>query len=399
MSLFTLGTMRALESPQRMEAVLMAALAAGINHIETAPAYGPAEAFLGAALRRLDARDPDSRSALVLTSKILPGFDPDEGREQLRASLRRLGAERLDNLAVHGLNRPEHLTWALKGPGAELLAWAQGEGLVGQVGFSSHGDTGLIAAALESGRFGFCSLHLHLFDRERLPLARAALAAGLGVMAISPADKGGRLHDPPAELERDCAPFDPLELAYRFLLAEGISTLTLGAAQPEDLGWAVRLAAAAGPLGADEAQALEQALARLEAAGRQRLGGSRCGQCRAVPALPQRCADPRPAAAAQPGGGPWHGALRPRALQPDRPGRPLVGGARCRRLPPLRRLPAPLSAAAAHSRPAGRHPPAPGGRARAAGSGVDRRRAQAPGRHRPRAPAGAGARRDREAAG
>jgi len=276
-SAFTLGTMRALDAPAVMEAVLEAALAAGINHIETAPAYGPAEAFLGRALERLGERDPAARASLVLTSKLLPGPDLDEPRTQLRACLRRLGVERLDNLAVHGLNRPEHLAWALTGPGAELLAWATGEGLVGQVGFSSHGETALIETALESGRFGFCSLHVHLFDQERLPLARAALAAGIGVMAISPADKGGRLHDPPGELVADCAPFAPLELAYRFLLAEGISTLTLGAAVPEDLAWAVRLADAGAT---SDGRDLAAALARLEAAGRERLGAERCGQCR-----------------------------------------------------------------------------------------------------------------------
>jgi predicted aldo/keto reductase-like oxidoreductase len=279
-SLFTLGTMRALETPAAMEAVLAAALAAGINHVETAPAYGPAETFLGRALARLGERDPAGRAGLVLTSKLLPGPDLAEGRAQLRACLKRLGIDRLDNLAVHGINRPEHLAWALTGPGADLLAWARGEGLVGQVGFSSHGDTALIAAALESGRFGFCSLHLHLFDRERLPLARQALAAGLGVMAISPADKGGRLYAPSTELVGDCDPFPPLELAYRFLLDQGISTLTLGAARPEDLDWAVRLADAGGPPTAAERQALEGALVRLEAAGGERLGAERCGQCR-----------------------------------------------------------------------------------------------------------------------
>ncbi|MFM8604453.1 MAG: aldo/keto reductase [Cyanobium sp.] len=269
--------MRALDSPAAMAAVLEAALAAGINHLETAPAYGPAERFLGEALAELERRDPTARSALVLTSKLLPGVEVDAGREQLRACLKRLGVARLDNLAVHGLNTADHLAWSLDGPGAELLAWAVGEGLVGQSGFSSHGSSALIETALSRGGFGFCSLHLHLFDPKRLPLARAALAAGIGVMAISPADKGGRLYEPPPELLADCAPFAPLELAYRWLLAQGISTLTLGAARPADLGWARRLAAADGPLSAAETQAL----ARLEAAGRQRLGADRCGQCRA----------------------------------------------------------------------------------------------------------------------
>jgi len=307
---FTLGTMRALDSPEQMGSVLEAAVAAGIRHVETAPAYGPAEHLLGAALARLAERDASTHGALVFTSKLLPGLSLERGKEELRAVLTRLGLERLDNLAVHGLNREEHLTWALQGEGQELLRWATGEGLVEQVGFSSHGSLALIERALDSGRFGFCSLHLHLFDPERLPLARAALAQGIGVMAISPADKGGRLYDPPADLVTDCAPFHPLELAYRFLLDQGISTLTLGAARPEDLTWAAALGGGpcstggwgrssplrheAGspedhhaPLGSDPASAEawlspahRAALERLEAAGRARLGATHCGQCR-----------------------------------------------------------------------------------------------------------------------
>ena len=63
-------------------------------------------------------------------------------------------------------------------------------------------------------------------SRAGLPLARMALADGMGVMAISPADKGGRLYDPPPPLLADCAPFQPLELAYRFLLDLRLSAIT-----------------------------------------------------------------------------------------------------------------------------------------------------------------------------
>jgi len=287
-SLFTLGTMRALESSRVLERVVDAALETGINHIETAPAYGPAEAFLGEVLAGLAERDPIGRSEVVLTSKLLPGSGEGvglaEGLEQLRASLQRLRIPRLDNLAVHGLNTEAHLAWALQGAGAELIEAAVAEGLVGQVGFSSHGAYGLIETALASGRFSFCSLHLHLFDPERLPLARWALAEGIGVMAISPADKGGRLYDPPAQLVEDCAPFAPLELGYRYLLAAGISTLTLGAARAEDLTWARRLAYASGPLTPAE----QLAMAQLATAGAQRLGMERCGQCRACLPCPSQ---------------------------------------------------------------------------------------------------------------
>ena len=293
--------MRATGSPTQMATVLSAALAAGINHIETAPAYGSAEAHLGQALRALAERDDATHASLVLTSKLLPGLELAEGREQLRGILARLGVARLDNLAVHGLNRPEHLAWASDGDGAELLAWAIGEGLVEQVGFSSHGDNALIERALATGRFRFCSLHVHLFDQTRLPLARAALAAGIGVLAISPADKGGRLYAPPPELQADCAPFHPLELAYRFLLDQGISSLSLGAAQPGDLAWAAAIAGATETAGAGGRSSPpepwlgpehRQALVQLAAAGRERLGSAHCGQCRAC--LPCPSAVPIP---------------------------------------------------------------------------------------------------------
>jgi predicted aldo/keto reductase-like oxidoreductase len=276
-SAFSLGTMRALGSPAQMESVLRAALAAGINHLETAPAYGPAETFLGQALAALQRDNLGPSDGWRITSKLLPGPDLATGQGQLRSILARLGVAQLTNLAVHGLNRPEHLEWALKGPGADLLAWAKDEGLVGQVGFSSHGTPELIETALSSGSFTFCSLHVHLFDQTLLPIASAALAKGIGVLAISPADKGGRLYDPPTELLADCAPFHPLELAYRFLLDHGISTLSLGAEQPEDLAWAAAIGGHSPWLSAAQRSALQ----RLDAAGRERLGAEHCGQCRA----------------------------------------------------------------------------------------------------------------------
>ena len=56
-SLFTLGTMRALGSREQMHEVVQAAVLAASNHLETAPAYGPSEDFLGQALQQ-GARQP-----------------------------------------------------------------------------------------------------------------------------------------------------------------------------------------------------------------------------------------------------------------------------------------------------------------------------------------------------
>lgn len=277
-SLFTLGTMRALQSKDQMLSVLRGARDAGINHVETAPAYGPAETFLGQALRQLDQEGTGpAEGDWVITSKLLPGQTLDQARRALDASLERLDRPRLENLAIHGINREEHLHWALIGDGAQLIDWALTSGKVGQVGFTSHGSNALIQQAINSGRFRFCGLHLHLLDPQRISLAEDALGQQMGVLAISPADKGGRLQAPSDQLVSDCAPFAPLALAYRFLLAAGVSTLTVGAERPTDLSLATALANQDGSLMEQETKVL----ARLEALRRERLGSEFCGQCRA----------------------------------------------------------------------------------------------------------------------
>tara|TARA_Y100001968_G_scaffold220967_1_gene203907 strand:+ start:3067 stop:4203 length:1137 start_codon:yes stop_codon:yes gene_type:complete len=276
-SLFTLGTMRAVESPKQMIEVLTSAFDAGINHIETAPVYGKAEEYLGKGLQSLLQKGLVPRGGWVITSKILPEVKLREGKEQLREMLIRLKISKIDNLAIHGINLEKHLEWAVKGEGAELLRWAKKEGLINQVGFSSHGEISLIKTAIESRQFNFCSLHVHLLDQIRIPLAKLALKKGMGVMAISPADKGGHLHTPSQTLINDCKPIPPLELAYRFLLSNGISTLTLGAYQAEDLQLAKKLRNSNHPLNKTE----ESSIARLKEKQKKRLGETFCGQCQA----------------------------------------------------------------------------------------------------------------------
>ncbi len=275
-SVFTLGTMRAINSSEAMDLVVKKALDIGINHLETAPAYGPAERFLGLSIKRLEREGFIPKGGWVITSKILPGLKLDEGKKQIKNILSRLEKAKIENLAVHGLNLPEHLTWALNGDGAVLLKWAKEENLVEQIGFSSHGKTSLIEEALASNHFQFCSLHLHLFDQERLPIALTALKEGIGVMAISPADKGGHLYAPSQILTDACEPFHPLEIAYRFLLAQGISTLTVGAKNPSDLMLVKKLMNAGGPLNPLEKKVLK----KVQKQGEIRLGESLCGQCR-----------------------------------------------------------------------------------------------------------------------
>jgi len=53
-SLFTLGTMRATESLEKMYSIIKNAHYVGINHIETAPSYGNAESLIGNSIKKLE---------------------------------------------------------------------------------------------------------------------------------------------------------------------------------------------------------------------------------------------------------------------------------------------------------------------------------------------------------
>lgn len=275
-SLFTLGTMRSIDNSKQMRNVVKSACQAGINHIETSPVYGKAEEYLGSAISNLARNGIQPQNGWVITSKILPGISFENGKHQLKAILKRLGLQKIDNLAIHGLNLFDHLEWSLNGDGRLLIDWAKKENLIGQIGFSSHGELSLIKQAINSKGFTFCSLHLHLFDPARIPLAKLAIKKGMGVMAISPADKGGRLQNPSQTLVEDCKPISPLELAYRFLLGNGISTLTIGARCTDDLELPRKLSRADGPLNIQEKKIIDH----IQKIQRARLGDTFCGQCR-----------------------------------------------------------------------------------------------------------------------
>ncbi len=275
-SLFTLGTMRAIESVEQMYSVIKEACLIGINHIETAPAYGPSEKFIGESLKKLNSEGIKPINDWIITSKILPGLNFSNGKKHIEDILSTLSIQKINNLAIHGLNLNDHLNWALSGEGAELLQWAKSNDLIEQIGFSSHGSYSLIKKAIESNHFNFCNLHLHLLDQTRIPLAIKALEKGMGVLAISPADKGGHLHHPSKTLVEDCSPFLPIELAYRFLLAQGISTLTLGAYKKEDFFIAKKLINANSPLSKEEQYAINHLMNK----SKTRLGETFCGQCR-----------------------------------------------------------------------------------------------------------------------
>jgi predicted aldo/keto reductase-like oxidoreductase len=241
-------------------------VAAGLHHIETAHGYGSSERQLGLLLPLV--RDPKR----ILQTKVAPAADADAFEAELATSFQRLGVERVDLLAIHGLNTAELLEQTLRPGGClERARRWQAQGRVGSVGFSSHASLPLLLEAIESDGFDYVNLHWYLIRQDNRPAIDAAIARDLGVFVISPTDKGGHWHSPSARLRELCAPLEPIVFHDLFCLsAPGIHTLSLGAARPGDLDHHLEAVA----LLPRAAELVPPILARLEAARLEALGAA-----------------------------------------------------------------------------------------------------------------------------
>ncbi len=270
-SVFSLGTMRALSSQETFSQTLEAAFKLGINHIETARGYGVSQRYLGTSLEAL----AYPRESFYVTTKIPPTPEPTKIREWIEDSLSQLKLDYLDCLAIHGLNTWEHLEWVIQ-DSLGILKQIKAEGLIRHLGFSTHGPLELILAAIETGHFEFVNLHYYYFFQRNQAAITKAHQKDLGIFIISPADKGGLLYQPPERLKELSKPLTPLNLSYRFLLSDPrISTLSIGPANSEELQRPLEGAFDGGKLSASE----EEIFSRLEQVLPETLGSDLCSQC------------------------------------------------------------------------------------------------------------------------
>ena len=273
LSVFSLGTMRCLASPQTSRQTIEKGISLGINHLETARGYGQSEIYLGQALQDLAI----PRDKIYLTTKLSPTPDPQEMRDWIDRSLVRLQVDYIDCLAIHGINTWQHLELITNPQGCiKAVQEAIALGKIRHLGFSTHGSLDLILAAIETDLFEFINLHYYYFFQRNHPAIALAAAKDMGIFIISPADKGGKLYTPPEKLQQLCSPFSPLELNYRFLLSDRrITTLSVGAANPEELTVPLKVADADYPLTELE----KQTFARLETELETSLATDLCRQC------------------------------------------------------------------------------------------------------------------------
>jgi len=223
------------ENQANLEATIRRSVALGINHIETARGYGSSERQLGQILPKLP------RKSLIVQTKIGVEEDAATFTANFEESLARLKLDRVDLLAIHGINNRQRLEWSIRPNGCLSAARKiQQRGQAGHIGFSTHGHTDVILDAIKAsgpdGRgFDYVNLHWYYIFQKNWPAIEEATRRDMGVFIISPSDKGGMLYQPSNKLVELCKPLHPIIFNDLFCLARPqVHTLSIGAARPAD---------------------------------------------------------------------------------------------------------------------------------------------------------------------
>ena len=180
------GVLRTFGYDGEAQAVIAAALEAGITYFETARAYSGSEAYLGKGLK-------GHRDGIFLTSKS-HGRTREEVEDHLAMTLRNLQTDYLDLWQVHDV-RTRHDLEALTAPGGalEVFRWAKEEGYARFIGVTGHHDPDILRQALNLYDFDTVLLPVNPAEprsQSFLPLAREALERGLGVIGMKVLARG-----------------------------------------------------------------------------------------------------------------------------------------------------------------------------------------------------------------
>ncbi len=214
-------------SQKNVEATIYRALDLGINHFETARAYGTSEEQMGRILPKLP------RDEIIVQTKIGPIADVARFEKVFEKSKSLINMDYLDIFSFHGINNDQSFEYAMRC--LEPLRRWQKEGRIRHVGFSTHGPMESIVKTIRSGEFDSVNLHYFFIWQDNLPAVQAARDEDMGVFIISPNDKGGALYRPSEKLMRLTAPFHPMVFNGLFCLSHPeVHTISCGAARPGD---------------------------------------------------------------------------------------------------------------------------------------------------------------------
>src|SRR4030042_2883058 len=136
------GILRTQGEEKKAQAVIEAALAAGVRYFESARAYAGSEAYLGKGLK-------SHRDQIFLTSKS-HGRTYKEAMAHLSITLKNLDTDHLALWQVHDVRTDEDLeAMAAAGGALEAFREAKEKGWVRFVGVTGHHDPDVLRRALD----------------------------------------------------------------------------------------------------------------------------------------------------------------------------------------------------------------------------------------------------------
>ncbi len=179
--------------PRDQERAVARALEAGVNHFDTAAAYGD-----GASERNLGRVLANLKPDIILSTKVrLPAERPDVGAlvaASLDASLKRLGRDHVDVLQLHNTigahaDGPTMSADEVLGDVVPALERVQQQGKARFIGFTAIGETAALHRLIGSGAF----------DSAQVPFNALNPSAGEALPAAYPAQDYDRIFDRAAD--------------------------------------------------------------------------------------------------------------------------------------------------------------------------------------------------------
>ncbi|MBQ4037590.1 MAG: aldo/keto reductase [Clostridia bacterium] len=270
------------------EKLVMRAIEQGVNYFDTAYIYPGSEAALGEILEKNGVRDK------VYIATKLPHYliRSAEAMEKIfREELERLRTDHIDYYLLHMLT--DVPTWhRLKEMGIEdWIREKKAAGLIGQIGFSYHGNSTMFCSLLDEYDWDFTMIQYNYMDEHsqagRRGLERAA-EKGIPVMIMEPL-RGGRLvsHLPRTATELFAShsrSFSPAQWAFRWLWDQKDVTVVLSGMNTMEMledNLQTADSAEVGDLSEEDQALLKQVVAAIGA--NMKVGCTGCGYCMPCP--------------------------------------------------------------------------------------------------------------------
>jgi len=241
------GVLRTFDHDREAQAVIEAALAAGIKYFETARAYSGSESYLGRGLK-------GHRDRIFLTSKS-HGRTFKEAMAHLSITLKNLDTDYLDLWQVHDVRTRGDLE-ALAAPGGalEVFRWAKEEGYARFIGVTGHHDPAILRQALTLYDFDTVLLPVNPAEPHAesfLPLAQEAMDKGLGVIGMKVLARG-------LVTQLNIAPVRDF---VHYALSQPVSLVVIGCDSPEHVQELAQAVQEFQPMSEADQRRLEKAVA------------------------------------------------------------------------------------------------------------------------------------------